>query len=125
MIGRSLFLESFKAAHARPRMVYPSTCLSDRVGHVDDTVADVSGQLTRIIEQVQQLSHRFESVNSGVEQQAVGAAQINGAMATLTDNARQSGVSLSEFASAANHLHESTATLERQIGRFKLAPESR
>ena len=47
-------------------------------------VQQVGGQLSQIIEQVQALAPRFETVNEGMQAQATGAEQISEALLQLT-----------------------------------------
>ncbi len=82
------------------------------------TVATINAQLGQIIEQVQVLSDRFESVNEGIRSQALGASQINDAMAQLTEGARQTAASIREFDKATGSLRGAVAGLKDEIARF-------
>jgi methyl-accepting chemotaxis protein WspA len=84
-------------------------------------VAEVGGQLSQIIDQVQGLSARIERVNDGMRSQSHGAAQISEAMSTLTDGARQTAASIKEFNGATLGLREAVGTLKQEISFFKLA----
>src|SRR6185295_1955782 len=64
----------------------------------------VGGQLSQVIQQVQALAPRVESVNDGMQAQASGAEQITQALAQLSeaaqqtvDSLRQSGVAIDEL----------------------------
>jgi methyl-accepting chemotaxis protein WspA len=81
----------------------------------------LSGQLGQIIEQVQQLTPRFESVNQGMKTQSDGAGQISSAMLSLTDVARTTSSSIAEFNRAAAGLHEAVRTLREEMSRFKVS----
>jgi methyl-accepting chemotaxis protein WspA len=82
------------------------------------TVAVINTQLGQIIEQVQVLSERIESVNEGMRSQSLGASQINDAMAQLTEGARQTAASIREFDSATGSLRGAVAGLKDEISRF-------
>jgi methyl-accepting chemotaxis protein WspA len=79
------------------------------------TVGDINAQLAQLIEQVQSLSNRIDSVNQGMHSQALGASQINDAMAHLTDGMRQTATSLKEFNSATDGLRDVVAGLRREL----------
>jgi methyl-accepting chemotaxis protein WspA len=82
------------------------------------TVAQINAQLGLIIEQVQSLSVRFESVNEGIRSQSLGASQINDAMGQLTEGARQTAASIREFDKATGTLRSAVAGLKDEISRF-------
>jgi methyl-accepting chemotaxis protein len=86
-----------------------------------DAAERLSGQLGQIIEQVQQLTPRFESVNQGMKTQSDGAGQISSAMINLTQVARTTTSSISEFNKAATGLHEAVRMLREEVARFKVA----
>jgi len=86
-----------------------------------DEIQQVSGQLLQVIEQVQTLTPRFESVNEGMRSQTTGAEQITGAFVQLTeamqqatDAIRQSNVAIAQVSQIANGLASG-------VSRFKLA----
>jgi len=82
------------------------------------TVAQINGQLGQIIEQVQVLSQRIESVNEGMRSQSLGASQISDAMAQLTDGARHTAASIREFDKATGTMRHAVAGLKDEISRF-------
>jgi methyl-accepting chemotaxis protein WspA len=79
------------------------------------TVADVGGQLGQLIEDVQGLSGRIETVHEGMQSQAIGASQINDAMGQLTEGVRQTAASLKEFSGATDSLRDVVAGLRREL----------
>ena len=79
------------------------------------TVGDINSQLGQLIEQVQSLSSRIDSVSQGMHSQALGASQINDAMEHLTDGMRQTATSLKEFNSATDGLRDVVAGLRREL----------
>jgi len=83
-------------------------------------VTDVSGQIARIIEQVQGLGPRFESVNEGMESQSVGASQIAEAMIQLSEATRNTTTSQREAAKAIDLLDRAARVLNREVSRFKV-----
>jgi methyl-accepting chemotaxis protein WspA len=84
------------------------------------TVAQINSQLGLIIEQVQTLSDRFESVNDGIRSQSLGASQINDAMSQLSEGARQTAASIREFDKATGTLRSAVAGLKDEISRFRV-----
>ena len=94
---------------------------ADEVRGSVGTVADINGQLGEIIEEVQQLGGRIESVSEGMSSQAQGAAQISEAMSRLTESARQTASSVKEFNSATHSLREAVSGLKEEISTFTVA----
>lgn len=82
-------------------------------------VAEINGQTGRIIEEVHGLSQRYRQVNEGMRNQAVGAEQINEAMASMSKNIRQTATALEEFNRATTHLRGSVEMLNQEIAQFK------
>ena len=79
------------------------------------------GQMTgEIIHEVQGLSSRFQLVNEGMRNQAIGAQQINDAMAQITDGARRSAQSVQEFERATTHLRAAVENVNQEISQFKV-----
>ena len=67
---------------------------SDQVKRSVADVNQVSAQLARIIEEVQNITPRFESVQQGMHFQAQGASQIKQAMTQLSESAHQTVFSI-------------------------------
>jgi methyl-accepting chemotaxis protein WspA len=82
-------------------------------------VAEINHQTGQIIEGVHGLSDRFQLVNEGMKNQAIGAEQINEAMATVTASIRQTATALEEFNRATSHLRNSVELLNQEITQFK------
>lgn len=79
------------------------------------------GQMTgEIIHEVQALSSRFQLVNEGMRNQALGAQQINDAMVQITDDAKRSAQSVQEFERATAHLRSSVESVNQEIAQFKV-----
>jgi methyl-accepting chemotaxis protein WspA len=82
-------------------------------------VAEINGQTGQIIEEVHGLTDRYHQVNEGMRNQAIGAEQINEAMASMTTNIRQTASALEEFKRATAHLRSSIEALNQEITQFK------
>ncbi len=85
-----------------------------------EDVGKISGQLARIIEQVQALSPSFENVNISMVQQSGNAQTINTAMVALSEEMRETLDSLSETYSAIEQLNEAAKGLHDEVSRFKV-----
>ncbi|AMO99892.1 methyl-accepting chemotaxis (MCP) signaling domain protein [Collimonas arenae] len=83
-------------------------------------VQNVGVQLSQIIHQVQALTPRFQSVNEGVQAQAIGAEQISQALGQLSDAAQQSVESLRQSSQAIDELTLTANGLRNGVSRFKL-----
>jgi methyl-accepting chemotaxis protein WspA len=84
-------------------------------------VEKISGQLTRIIEQVQALSPSFAEVKVAMQSQSDNAQQINAAMVSLSEEMQQTKDSLSETYIAFEQLNEVARGLQEEVSRFKVA----
>ncbi|HSW13049.1 MAG TPA: methyl-accepting chemotaxis protein [Solimonas sp.] len=83
-------------------------------------IQQVGGQLTQIIQQVQALAPRVESVNEGMQAQATGAEQITLALTQLTEAAQQTVESLRQSNIAIDGLNQVSSGLRSGVSRFKL-----
>ncbi|SFB10919.1 methyl-accepting chemotaxis protein WspA [Collimonas sp. OK607] len=83
-------------------------------------VQNVGVQLSQIIQQVQALTPRFQSVNEGVQAQAIGAEQISQALGQLSEAAHQSVESLRQSSQAIDELTLTANGLRNGVSRFKL-----
>ncbi len=86
-------------------------------------VDQVSSKLTRIIEQVQALTPRFETVHEGMQFQTQGASQIKLAITNLNESAQQTVQSLKHSGAAIDKLNEAAHGLQRGVSKFKIAPK--
>lgn len=86
-----------------------------------DEVNVVSAQLTQIIEQVQALTPRFESVHEGMHFQSQGAEQIKNAIIQLSESAQQTVESLRQSHSSIEHLNEAAHRLQNGVSKFKVS----
>ena len=85
-----------------------------------DDVRTVSGQLGRIIEQVENLIPRYEEVHEGMQSQAQGANQINEAMVQLAETSQQTAESLRQSNGAIQQLNEAARRLQEGVSHIKL-----
>jgi len=83
-------------------------------------VAEINGQTGRIIGEVSGLSVGFRQVNEGMRNQAIGAEQINDAMASIASNVRGTATALEEFNKATVHLRGSIEQLNQEIALFRV-----
>jgi methyl-accepting chemotaxis protein WspA len=93
---------------------------SDEVRRGIGDVQQVGSQLLQIIQQVQALVPRFETVNEGVRAQATGAEQISEALQQLTEAAQQTVESLRQSTSAIDELNQVSGNLRSSVSRIKL-----
>jgi methyl-accepting chemotaxis protein WspA len=91
---------------------------SDEVRTSVTRVAEINAQTGQIITEVSELGGRFRQVNEGMRNQALGAGQINEAMAAMTADIRRTASSLEEFNKATTHLRGSVEQLNGEIGQF-------
>jgi methyl-accepting chemotaxis protein WspA len=93
---------------------------SDDVRSGVGRVAEVNTQAGQIIEEVHALTDRYHQVNEAMRNQAIGAEQINEAMASMTANIRQTATALEEFKRATAHLRSSVEMLNQEIAQFRV-----
>lgn len=74
-------------------------------------VRTVSGQLAKIIEQVENFTARFELLNQGMQSQSAGADQINEALAQLSQTAKQTSEAIGQFHKTIQELDKTTTEL--------------
>lgn len=92
---------------------------SEEVRRGVDEVRNVGAQLTQIIEHVQALTPRFETVNEGMQAQATGAQQISEALGQLSEAAQQTVDSLRQSNAAIEQLNETARTLRTGVERIR------
>lgn len=93
---------------------------SDQVRRSVDEVRQVGAQLTHIIEQVQELTPRFDNVNEGMHFQSQGAEQIKQAIIQLSESAQQTVDSLRQSNVVIERLNEAAHGLQNGVSRFKV-----
>ncbi|WP_305000422.1 methyl-accepting chemotaxis protein [Thiohalobacter thiocyanaticus] len=85
-----------------------------------DDVRNVSSQLGRIIEEVENLIPRYEEVHEGMQSQAQGANQINDAMVQLAESSQQTAESLRQSNGAIQQLNEAARRLQEGVSHIRL-----
>ncbi len=90
------------------------------VRHSAEDVGKISTQMTRIIEQVQAFTPRFEHVNVDMEQQSENAQKINSDMMQLSEEMQQTKIALHETYAAIGQLNEAANNLQDEVSRFKV-----
>jgi methyl-accepting chemotaxis protein WspA len=83
-----------------------------------ERVKEINCQTGRIIEEVEGLTSRFQSVNEGMRSQSVAARQINEAMVPVAHGTKETQVSLEEFIKATAYLRQSVEMLNQEIAQF-------
>lgn len=83
-------------------------------------VNEIGELLSRIIQQVQSLGPRFESVNEGMESQSIGAQQISDAMVQLSEATSATTLSLSETARVIKKLQHAARMLQTEAASFSV-----
>ncbi len=91
----------------------------------NDTTAQLSAQIENIIEQVEALTPRFDSVREGMSSQAVGASQISEAVANLNLAAHQTSASLEGFKSATDKLNRAVQAMQDGIAQFRIEEQDK
>lgn len=92
---------------------------AEEVRRGNDEVCNVTAQLAQIIQQVQALTPRFESVNEGMQMQSTAAGQISDALAQLGDTAQQSAQALRQNGEAIEQLIKAGQGLQSAASRLK------
>lgn len=85
-------------------------------------VSAVTGHLSTIIEQVQVLHKEFESVNKGMQAQAVGAEQIHSAISLLNRSAKETSNSLAGFRHTLQQLNMGATDLRSAVDKIRHDP---
>ncbi len=93
---------------------------SEEVTRGVSDVATVGAQLTHIIDQVQALLPRFETVNEGTRLQAEGAEQIKESMIQLNEMAQQTAETLKHSGLSVEQLKDAARGLQEGVSTFKV-----
>ncbi len=93
---------------------------ADEVSQGVNDVATVGAQLTHIIDQVQELLPRFETVNEGTRLQAEGAEQIKESMIQLNEMAQQTAATLRLSNQSIEQLKDAARGLQQGVSIFKV-----
>ncbi len=93
---------------------------SEEVSRSVEDVHQVGGQLNQIIDQVQTLSPRFETVNEGMQSQALAAGQISESMVQLNETAQQTAEALRQSNQSVGQLKVATQRLQGGVSQFRV-----
>lgn len=85
-----------------------------------ERIKEINCQSGRIMEEVEGLTGRFQSVNEGMQSQSVAARQINEAMVPVADGTKETQTSLEEFIKATAYLRQSVELLNQEISHFNV-----
>jgi methyl-accepting chemotaxis protein WspA len=94
---------------------------SDEVNQGVSNVAKVGSQLAHIIEQVQILLPRFDTVNESTRLQSEGAEQIKESMIQLNEMAQQTAESLRQSNQSIEQLKDAAHGLQEGVSIFKVS----
>jgi methyl-accepting chemotaxis protein WspA len=92
---------------------------AEEVRRGNEEVCGVTAQLVQIIQQVQALTPRFESVNEGMQMQSTAAGQISDALTQLGDTAQQSAQALRQNGEAIEQLMKAARGLQTASSQLK------
>ncbi|MDD5349958.1 MAG: methyl-accepting chemotaxis protein [Chthoniobacteraceae bacterium] len=92
---------------------------AEEVRRGNEEVCGVTAQLAQIIQQVQALTPRFESVNEGMQMQSTAAGQISDALTQLGDTAQQSAQALRQNGEAIEQLMKAAQGLQTAASQLK------
>jgi len=93
---------------------------SDDVSRGVDEIGMIGGQLGNIINEVQALTPRFETVTEGMQSQAVGGEQISESMIQLNETAHQTADSLRQSNQSIQQLKDAANGLQTAVSIFKV-----
>lgn len=85
-----------------------------------ETASGAEEGLGSILGQVAELRASFAQVAVAIESQSEGISQVNAAMSQLVDGARRSTETAARAAASGEDLARSAASLEREVGNFRL-----
>lgn len=93
---------------------------SEQVRRSSEDVNQVSSELTHIIDEVQTLTPRFESVQQGMHFQSQGADQIKTAMVQLSESAQQTVETIRHSNAAIDQLNDAAQTMQSSVSRLRV-----
>lgn len=94
--------------------------VTEKVRRGVTAVETISAQLTEMIERVQTLTPRFETVNQGMQSQSQDAQRISEAMIRLGSVTQEIADSLQEASFAIEDLNKAARVLQEEVARFKV-----
>jgi methyl-accepting chemotaxis protein WspA len=93
---------------------------SDDVSRGVDEIGMIGGQLGSIINEVQALTPRFETVTEGMQSQSLGGEQISDSMIQLNETAHQTADSLKQSNQSIQQLKDAANGLQTAVSIFKV-----
>ncbi len=93
---------------------------SDDVSRGVDEIGMIGGQLGSIIDEVQALTPRFETVTEGMQSQALGGSQISDSMVQLNETAHQTADSIKQSNQSIQQLKDAANGLQSAVSIFKV-----
>jgi len=97
---------------------------AEEVRRGNEEVCNVTTQLAEIIQQVQALAPRFDTVNDGMQSQSAAASQISEALAQLGETAQQTAQALLQNTEAVEQLTLASAGLQSAVAQFRSGERS-
>ena len=94
---------------------------ADQVRQAVEAVKKVGVQLATIIDQVQAVTPRFDSVHLGMQAQSQGAQQISDSMTQLSETTQQTASALRETNRSIEQLNEAAHGLQSMFARFRVS----
>ena len=91
---------------------------SEEIRRSVNEVAQVTAQLSGVMDQVQKLAPQFDAVLQGMQSQAVGAEQITSTMMQLNDATQQTVESLKATSEAVHQLQYAASDLQSGVASF-------
>ncbi len=98
---------------------------SVQVRNSAEDVSEVSAQLAQIIDEVQTLTPRFESVQEGMHFQSQGAQQIKTAMMQLSESAQQTVDSIRHSNAAIDQLNDAAQSMQSSVSKLRVSKSHR
>lgn len=91
-----------------------------QVRRSSEDVNQVSSELTQIIDEVQELTPRFESVQEGMHFQSQGAEQIKTAMMQLSESAHQTVETIRHSSGAIDQLNNAAHAMQSGVSKLRV-----
>ena len=101
--------------------VFSMEKFSVQVKRSAEDVSQVSAQLAHIIEEIQALTPRFESVQEGMHFQSQGAQQIKTAMMQLSESAQQTVESIRHSNAAIDQLNDAAHAMQSSVSKLRVS----
>ncbi len=93
---------------------------AEEVRRGNSEIGQIGDQFSQIVQQIQALAPRVQTVNEGMRAQSSGAEQINEALVQLSESSQQSLETLRQVGSAIDELNLVGSSLRTGVSRFKV-----